>query len=275
MREELYFPVGLYFNFMSVPAEVIPCQINQHNMLGIFFGIFGKLPGQDGILFIISRPPKGTGYGMYFRFSVLNHQLRFGGRTEYLEVTVVKEKEVRGRVYAAERAIYIKFVSLKFLGEPFGQDQLKYISPVTMLFGIFHTFFVFFIRKVGNRIAYFGKVVGSEIFGLKQLFYFGDIVGTICTVTENISFVFEVIDGDDVLIYGIINIRDIQGFFFFRNLDILEIADTVVGNITEQALVDELKAVVFGFKGTGKIMYGQGYIGVLSYRGLCCSPVRI
>ena len=68
------------------------------------------------------------------------------------------------------------------------------------------------------------------------------------------GFVFEVIDGNDILINGIMNIRDMQVGIFFIDFDIFKIANSIIRNISKQSVIDEFEIVVFGLKLIGKFL---------------------
>ena len=62
-------------------------------------------------------------------------------------------------------------------------------------------------------------------------------------MAKNECFVFEVIDGNDILINGIMNIRDMQVGIFFIDFDIFKIANSIIRNISKQSVIDEFEIV--------------------------------
>ncbi len=60
------------------PPQIIPSQIDQHDMLGLFFLIIHEFPFQSLVLFFRGPPPTGSSNGTEFHPTVLppNHDLR-------------------------------------------------------------------------------------------------------------------------------------------------------------------------------------------------------
>ena len=81
-------------------------------------------------------------------------------------------------------------------------------------------------------------------------------------MAKNKCFVFEVIDGDDILINSIIDIRYLQIGIFFMDFDIFKIANSIIRNVAKQSVVDELEVVVFGLKLRGKFFDNYWNIGI-------------
>jgi hypothetical protein len=67
-------------------------------------------------------------------------------------------------------------------------------------------------------------------------------------MTENIGFVFEVIYGNYVLIYGVKYIWNILGIWFFIDGCFLKITNCIVVYVAKKSVGDELEFFVVGLK---------------------------
>src|SRR5210317_1928125 len=103
-----------------------------------------------------------------------------------------------------------------------------------MLFGKFNLLPEFFITEVRRLIGDVGITIRSKIPVTDQLMNIVNIVGVIIAVRKYISLILKMIDGYDILIYRIINIRNIQVTIFFLNLHIFKVSYSIIGDITNK-----------------------------------------
>ena len=75
MGIKLYFFVLLYLYMVTMSAQVISCQIYQHDMLCVLLGIGDQAFGQDLILQVITAAFEGSGNGIYMCLPVLDADL--------------------------------------------------------------------------------------------------------------------------------------------------------------------------------------------------------
>ena len=54
MREELYLSLVLDLDIIGIPAQVVPGQVDKHDMFGVLFGVVGEALGNDFVIFIIA-----------------------------------------------------------------------------------------------------------------------------------------------------------------------------------------------------------------------------
>jgi hypothetical protein len=77
---------------------------------------------------------------------------------------------------------------------------------------------------------------------------------------EQIGLVLKVIDGNDVLVYRIINIGNVHRIFFFGNYNVFKITNCIVCHVAEQSIVDKLEVIVGNCKLLAKFMDDLGNI---------------
>jgi len=92
---------------------------------------------------------------------------------------------------------------------------------------------------------------------------------------KEISLIFKMVDCDYILVYRIMNIRDIEVSLFFSDFNILEIAYCVICDITEEPIIDKFKPVGPHPEFPAEIMDTPGYIGRLVHCFLFLLPVRV
>src|SRR5690606_18316097 len=180
--------------------------------------------------------------------AVLYDQLGFRGTTEYLKIAIVKIKKVWRGINGAQGPVHVKFVPFKFLGKPSGKDQLKNIAPKTVFFGQFYMLFIFAVLQIGDRPSGLGKIVSGKIFNVKELFDLGNIIFGTVTVGKDIGLVLKMVNGHNIAVYGIMDVRNGNTVVFFGNPYILKITYRIVGYISEQTVVDKFEIVIMGFE---------------------------
>ena len=83
-------------------------------------------------------------------------------------------------------------------------------------------------------VVVMGMVLGNiNLPNIKELLYFIYIAFGIITVGEQIGLIFKMIDGNNVLVNRIVNIRNVHGILLFRNFHIFKISNGIVGHISE------------------------------------------
>src|SRR5690606_30236821 len=87
--------------------------------------------------------------------------------------------------------------------------------------------------------------IGGDVLGLQQLGYLLDVIARPVRMVEDIGLIVEMIDGDDVLVDGVKELRDLQVFRLLFQGNLFKILYSVIGDIPKQTIVDELKACVF------------------------------
>ena len=95
VRIILYFTVAFDFNIAGVAAEIISGQVNQHNMLGIFFQVSRQLLGKQLVFFVIAGAPESPGNGIDNGPALLYLKLCLRRRAKYLIIAIIKEKKIR------------------------------------------------------------------------------------------------------------------------------------------------------------------------------------
>jgi hypothetical protein len=94
-------------------AEIIPGQIHEHYMLGIFFGVLCQFISPLLIFHIIACAFKSAGNRVNDRFAAFDDQLRLGRRADQFIVAVIEEKQVRRWIDIAQGTIYVNSSPVK------------------------------------------------------------------------------------------------------------------------------------------------------------------
>ena len=110
---------------------------------------------------------------------------------------------------------------------------MEHITTETMFLSQGYIVFEFFVCQVGFAFAISGEFIRSNISGLQQLFDFRNVVFPVQTVAENISFILEMIDSNDVLIHRIKDIWNCRFFIFFGNRHFFEITNGIISNVAK------------------------------------------
>ena len=132
MTIELHIFEEIDLDVVAVPAQVVPCKINQHNVLGILLGIIAQILRILPVLFRISRTFRSTGDGVYISFLAHNTAMRFRAGTEDAEAAEVEIEQVWTWVDTAQGTIQLEVISFVSLHESARKDNLEYIAAKTV-----------------------------------------------------------------------------------------------------------------------------------------------
>src|SRR5688572_8327770 len=103
--------------------------------------------------------------------AVVDNDLGFGRGTEKLIISIIKEKEIRRRIDAPQGAVYIKFISAKFLRKPSAQYNLKYITAHAGCDTFSYHFLVIIIRSIWLHRPCSSEWIYRYIFAPYQRFH--------------------------------------------------------------------------------------------------------
>ena len=94
------------------PAEVVPAQVDEHDVLRPLLGVFEKLVGEPPVLLFGLPAPSRPGDGLELGDPLLeaDHDLRRGA--DEMHIPQAEEEEVGRRVDVAERPVEIDRVRL-------------------------------------------------------------------------------------------------------------------------------------------------------------------
>src|SRR6478735_2168410 len=102
---------------IAVTTQIIPGQINEHNVFGIFFWIAQKFFSQTIILGIVSCAAKRSCNGINSGLAIFYYDLSFGRGPKDSKTSVIKVKQVRGGIYRAQASVYIEVIAIVLTGK--------------------------------------------------------------------------------------------------------------------------------------------------------------
>ena len=79
------------------------------------------------------------------------------------------------------------------------------------------------------------------------------------------GFVIKQADGNDVLINCVIKVWDSLAWLALVQIQLLEVLNRIMGNVSKNPVTDEFKGEFFRFKPLGKAVYFFWYIGLFVY----------
>src|SRR5690606_7008105 len=121
-----------HMDLPAVTAEVVPGEIDQHDVLRTLLRIGFKGLSNLFVLLQITGPLEGTGYWINGRFALPDGQLRFWRRAEQPKATVVEIKQIRRRIDGPECPVNVELVAQEWRGKAPGRNDLKYVAAVNM-----------------------------------------------------------------------------------------------------------------------------------------------
>ena len=118
------------------PSEIVPAQVDEHNVLRPLLRVLQEFVGQPPVLLLIfpSAPRPGDGLEIGDPLFEADHDLRRGA--DEMEVIKAEEEHVGRGVDVAERPVEINRVRRGFPMEPLGEDDLDDIARGDVLLGL-------------------------------------------------------------------------------------------------------------------------------------------
>ena len=164
----LNFLIKIDMHMLAVARQVVPCQINQHDVLGVFLRVvpegFGALPVDLDIARAEGRP----GYRVDGRVSVSYLAVGLGRGAEDAEASEIEIEEVGRGIDTPKRAIDFEIVSPEGLLEAAAQYDLKNISPQTMPYALAYNLAMLIVRYRRGLDPDAAEVIGGVIPVIKQ-----------------------------------------------------------------------------------------------------------
>lgn len=106
-----------------------------------------------------------------------------------------------------EYLVYVKIIVGIFLGKLLGEDNLKDIFDLVVMFFNVYQFYKFFVGEVVFFFFYLLKMMGGKFLVFDQLVYFIYMGGCIFwQIFQYIQFIFKMVDCDDDLVKIVVDI---------------------------------------------------------------------
>src|ERR1700722_2214684 len=208
MVVKLDIPVANDGNFITGPAQVITRQIHQHHMLRVLLFIGQQFVGELTVGLIITRTPEGSCDRVNDRLTVLQDDLRFGGRAHQLIIPIVIKEQIGGWIDIAQRPIDIEFITGKNLPETAAPADLENIPAQTTLYSPGYHLRVGLIGEIRRFLAHRLKGIDGHIFTADQRLHYRQFAfQTGDHILADIQFVPEMIDRDHILIQPVTHKR--------------------------------------------------------------------
>ena len=217
------------------------------------------MPGQGGVLGVVAGAAEGARNREQAGLAALNPHLRFRRRPKNLEGAVVEVKQVGRGVDGAQRPVHVELVARKALLKAARQHNLKHVAHPAVLLASRQHLKKLLVGLVGTLLPFRPELeigqrrVADQVHQLGQavLIYFLPLQ----RVLEHIQLVAEVVDGNDVAVGAVQNIRNLAGGLLIGvEREVLKRLHRLIAQIPEQPARDEVVAGVLGLEAAGKLL---------------------
>ena len=117
MRIELHILVEVDPHPIAVSGEVIACEVNEHDMFGVFLGVVAQIFRIFTVLLLVARPWCRTRYGVDERLALFDGAMRLRRGPEDTESAEIEIEEIRRGINASQRAVEFEVIALVSLHE--------------------------------------------------------------------------------------------------------------------------------------------------------------
>ena len=229
VRIELHILEELHVNVMTVAAEVVACEIHEHDVLCILLGVGAQVLGSTSVFVAVAGTARSSGYGVDISRSSLYSAVCLRRGSEDAEAAEVEVEEVGRGIDAAQRPVELEVVAREALAEAAREHDLEDIAAQTVLDA---TTDVVAVLVVGQRR-------GHITFGMERVGRCNGVAADVAEAVEVVALtigeefdeghrVVEVVEDDDIFIEDIEQVGCIVlRLCLILDGDLLEITDGV------------------------------------------------
>ena len=201
----LHVAVKVHLHAVGVAAQVVACEVDKHDVLGVLLRVGQQGFGQFPVGLFISAAARSSRYRVDVGVVSFNAAVCLGRGAEYAERTEVEIKQIWRRIDAPQRAVQVEVVACVTLFETARHYDLENIAAPAMFYALPYVLAVLLVGKRACCPAHGVKVVCPEVIVVYPVCYAFD-VGMLVVTVEGYEFHFVA----ESLEHNYIPVKDVQ-----------------------------------------------------------------
>ncbi len=143
--------IHLHAAVLRDAADVVACEIDQHQVLGTLLRVGQQLGGERIVLLRRLAPPARPGDRADVDAAIDGADMNFRRRADQREVTEFQDEHVGRRIHMSQRPVEIHRRAMKIRGEALARDELEHVARSDVFLPAEHHVLVFSLRGIAFR----------------------------------------------------------------------------------------------------------------------------